>query len=219
MQFSMLRARFVLMAAAVTIGAGLSTPAQALPASQPFSITATTWPTTGSLGSGLITWDTAFVPSLGAFNVTPDALAGSLTISFTPTIPGFSGNFSQTDDDFFGFGSPLLSFQNGLPLGLNFVVTALTSPTPITRGFGFADAISSLTSTSILTSSVGGTVFGYFNGDGFGTGAVTYGAVTVVPEPSTICLMLAGGAVLWLVRRRKVSDTEAARTLLIPASA
>ncbi|MBC8120711.1 MAG: hypothetical protein H7Y22_02600 [Gemmatimonadaceae bacterium] len=153
------------------------------------------------LGSGFVDSDSAALTGTGA--ETLDASDG-LTLSFTALAPGLSGTFSIDDDD---FDLAAAQFLDGLPVGLNYLVTTASVP----GGFGFASTIESLSNTSIVIGTDPGTAFGFYTGGGFGTGTLAFAEV---PEPGLFAAaaVLAGAALgLGLKRRRALAKSAHSR--------
>jgi hypothetical protein len=147
----------------------------------------------GGSGSGTFSVDNAGLTGVGT-----EQTSNSLSISFTPTIPGVTGTlpFTQLNDDFAG---AIVEFNNGQLVGLNYLVNLA----PTSGGFAFADAIDFLDSTSVTIGSSGGSAFGFFTGQSFGTGVVIYTPVTgsePIPEPATLLGLACAG--LWGFRSR-----------------
>lgn len=166
-------------AVAVALTAALL-PAQAALVQFNFSTTVSTGPLLGEVGTGFIRFDDAFA---GADTVSPGLANGSLEIGFS-----FLGqNFNEThDQDFPNF--PLVTLFEGLPVGIDFVMTEGFSGVDFTNG-----AITTIALQGALLPAAGGQLLAPID--------IQFSPQQELPEPSTYAL--AGLALLGLALGRR----------------
>jgi hypothetical protein len=153
----------------------------------------------GNLQTVLNSPSFAPAPALGGFNTTPggseyvNVLGGTLTFTFAVPTQFFGAYFDGVQTAFF---QDVIQFSDGTSQTVDFPGVGTTNSNGAWDFVGFVDPGASITSITIDagTASLGA--------DEIGVDDVQYQSGTVVPEPSSVFLSLAGLGLFAIARRR-----------------